>query len=385
MRRQSPIVLVLVLVLVLALAACSTPYRPAVISAGSTTFPGIARLMDEANAVDVVMVHGMCTHDADDARRAMDEIVVALDANVRPPEPPASGLRAASSTGVEIVAREDTVVGATVRFWALVWSGLSAPLKEQLRYDRTDVPNDCASAEPGTCKPSRARLNATLKDTLLNDCLADALVYQGESRTAIREAMVVALADVVARGGGVDRPIVLVSSSLGSKILYDALTQMLDAPEGSAPRVSAQRLSRHLGVVFMLANQLPILSLADQSIAGAMAAAPRGEPPARPRLPQPLQQLAEARRSENLKAGRAVFDALKVVAFTDPNDLLSYRLLGSRFAGDPSIEIADVAVSNKPTWFGLIEDPIGAHQGYARNPEVARLIACGEPRSPRCR
>lgn len=368
--------------MLLTFSACATPYRPAVIAKGSTTFAGVADLLASAGAVDVIMIHGMCTHDSKDAHDAMDEIVAALGANVRPQSRPPDALRSLGRGAVEIVERDDQV-GGSLRYRGIVWSGLTTPLKEQLQFDRSGVPNDCASAEPGTCKPRRAKLNADLKDGLLNDCLADALIYQGESRKAIRDAVVAALDTIMTASQDDGRPIVLVTESLGSKIAFDALDRMLDAPEGTTARTSARRLARQLATVFMQANQLPILSLADQHIgASANAAAPAA---ASRSMPQPLRRLAEERAGERGITGRSTLDALKVVAFTDPNDLLSYRLLGSRFAGDPSIEFADVLVSNAPTYVGLLENPLTAHTSYPRNPDVARLIACGEPRSGRCR
>ena len=75
---------------------------------------------------------------------------------------------------------------------------------------------------------------------------------------------------------------------------------------------------------------------------------------------------------------------LAVVAFTDPNDLLSYRLLPGRYAA-PDVAVADVLVSNARTWLGLIEDPVAAHLDYLENPAVADMIACGDPRFSGCR
>jgi len=44
----------------------------------------------------------------------------------------------------------------------------------------------------------------------------------------------------------------------------------------------------------------------------------------------------------------------------------------------------NVLVSNAPTWLGLLERPDHAHTNYLLNPDVARMVACGEPRSARC-
>jgi hypothetical protein len=48
------------------------------------------------------------------------------------------------------------------------------------------------------------------------------------------------------------------------------------------------------------------------------------------------------------------------------------------------VEVVNVLVSNAPTWFGLLERPDHAHMNYLLNPDVARMVACGQPRSARC-
>ena len=89
----------------------------------------------------------------------------------------------------------------------------------------------------------------------------------------------------------------------------------------------------------------------------------------------PLQRFLALRQAFPRSAERR-FSELTLVALTDPNDLLSYRLLPSRYAS-PMVHVADVLVSNQPTYFGLLENPATAHTGYFSNPDVGRLIACG--------
>ncbi|MEO5881700.1 MAG: hypothetical protein ABIQ06_04740 [Caldimonas sp.] len=363
---------------VLILTACSTPYSPAVLVKGSAPFEGIGGLLERSSSVDVVMVHGMCTHTSEDARNAMKEIVRALQGNFRPPPLGPQSIKVPEVPAVEIVREEAEVAGSTIRFYGLVWSGMTKPLKDQLLYDSTGIANDCSSAEPGTCKPVRAALNGKFKDSLLNDCLADALAYQGKSSVPIRDAMVTALTQVVLEQDSTE-PLVVVSASLGSKIVFDALSQMSGSkgPNGHVlTRRALDQIERRLAIVFMEANQLPILSLADQDIRQIDASTSSASPVVG--LLKPLEQLARARSSRQSE--------LSVVAFTDPNDLLSYRLFGSRFVGLDRIRIADVVVSNSPTLAGQLENPSAAHLGYARNKDVARMIACGAPNlSTRCK
>jgi len=353
------------------LAACSTPYRPPVVVHGSATFPGIASSVAEAGTrpVDVLLVHGMCTHDTAWAERQIDRITGIVEAHAPAPASTTAAPR------VEVVERTRRLAGGTVRFHALVWSPLTAGLKHQLDVDMTGKPTDCTAA--GACKPKRASLNGYVKDNLLNDCLSDAVIYQGESHVAIRDAMVRTIAQVLEQDPDSEAPLVVVAESLGSKMLFDALSAMLESWQPQT-RALGQQAARRLGLLFMAGNQLPILGLAEQSAAAQRAIATQDM-----RVADALQRFLELRRRQpNRRAD--TLQRLAVVAFTDPNDLLSYRLLPARYAA-PDVAVADVLVSNDSTWLGLIENPVTAHLDYLANPDVGTMIACGYPPVAFCR
>jgi hypothetical protein len=353
------------------LAACSTPYRPPVVVHDSATFPGIASIVAEAGKrpVDVLLVHGMCTHDTGWAERQIDRITGIVEDHA----PPAAST--AAPPRVEVVERTRKLAGGTVRFHALVWSPLTAGLKRQLDFDMTGTPTDCTAA--GACKPKRASLNGYVKDNLLNDCLSDAVIYQGESHVAIRDAMVRTIAQVLDNDPDSEAPLVVVAESLGSKMLFDALSAMLESWQ---PRTRAlgQQAARRLGLLFMAGNQLPILGLAEQR-----AIATQDMRVADMRVADALQRFLDLRRRQPNRRAETL-QRLAVVAFTDPNDLLSYRLLPARYTA-PDVAVADVLVSNDRTWLGLIENPVTAHLDYLANPDVGVMIACGRPRVTGCR
>ena len=73
-----------------------------------------------------------------------------------------------------------------------------------------------------------------------------------------------------------------------------------------------------------------------------------------------------------------------VVAFSDPNDLLSYPLARSPHRSKQDYPVIDVIASNAPTILGLVEMPTTAHLGYGNNGAVKKIIACGHPESKRC-
>ncbi len=326
--------------------------------------------------VNLVLVHGMCTHDKGWADDAMKQVVRAIDSNLPPPTDDKSLSPKSVGPGIEVVDKDVDIRGSKLQMTALIWSPLTTPLKRQLDFDITGTPTDCATAEQ--CKPTRAKVNAVGKDVLLNDCLADALIYQGESREVIRSAMVKALEAVLDKGPA-DTPLALVSDSLGSKIVFDALAEMLGNSNPKA-RAAAARLEQ----IFMNANQLPILGLADQKM--TLGPATGLQPMA---LAPPVPPTDSLRRflalRPPLSADKSTgSDKLTVVAFTDPNDLLSYRLMPSRYPM-PNVQFADVLVSNTTTYFGLLSRPDHAHLHYMSNPEVATMISCGSPKSTLCK
>ena len=355
-------------------AACSSPYHPPVVVHGSTPFPGIAATVQAAGRqpVDVLLVHGMCTHDDAWATRQIDHIAGIVDPHA--PQP------AAAATGIHVVESTRRLAGGTVRFHAIVWSPLTSGLKRQLDYDRTAPPTDCRTGDE--CKPVRARINGAVKDKLLDDCLSDPVIYEGVSHAAIRDAMVGTIAGVIADNPNDAGTLVVVAESLGSKMLFDALSSMLESGD---PRLQTlgQQASRRLGLLFMAGNQLPMLGLAgQQAVAGA--AAPQAKPQAMAQ--DALQRFLDLRRHQSGSPAErrpGQLGRLAIVAFTDPNDLLSYQLLPARYAA-PDVAVADVLVSNDRTWLGLLENPVNAHLDYLRNPDVAQLVACGFPRAPGC-
>ena len=375
--------------LLLLLTACTTAYQPPVPVHGSSTFPGLIDVVAEANGrpLDVIVVHGMCTHDVAWANKAIDGLINAMDRNLTR-EAPETTFKSLTAEPIEVVERTAHTPAGTIHFSAPVWSPLTTPLKRQLAYDATGTPTDCSA--PGDCRPTRARLNGKLKDKLLNDCLADAMIYQGDSRDGIRSAMVETIASVLqkstarARAAGVaPGPFVVVSSSLGSKLAFDALEALVLGADGTeASRAMGRESINRLAVLFMQANQLPILGLADQQAIQARdaleGASEIDQNDSLQRILRLHAQKPPAIRSDNSQP------VLSLVAFTDPNDLLSYRLQPSRYAV-PGIAIADVLVSNAPTYLGLLARPDTAHTAYDSNPAVATLISCGLPKSKRCR
>jgi len=422
------------------LAGCSTPYSPPQILDASTRFPGLVDLpvQTEGHTADIVLVHGICTHDARWAQQVVAQLTQAIDGATM------SIARAAApdAGGIEIVPSTIETPAGRLRFNALIWSPLTTPLKRQLCYDQTGKSAACTGAPP--YPHQRALLNARLKDTLIDDCLPDALIYQGVARDAIQLRMRDAILRVLADGDATDTvPLVVIAHSMGSKIMFDTLLGMtLEAPASRAA-TTARRTMERMRILVMAANQIPLLSLADQPLdgaagaigidagagrgkgagadvtastgagtnagvgaragayvsagtgakagAGAAGAADTGATAGSITVPAPgaaqaaapdsLQLLLRQRGSSDQ---RRVPAPLTLVAFTDPNDVLSYTLPPERYASE-RVKVFNILVSNAPTWLGLLERPDSAHLDYLKNPDVGRLMACGVPASALCK
>jgi len=357
------------LLIVLMLCACSTPYRPPQLLDAGATFPGLADLAARANGktADVLLVHGICTHDASWAGVVVGQLMQSLGVAAGP-----AALKAAVGPQVQIVSSTADTPAGRLRFDALIWSPLTTELKRQLCYDQTNKSSICDGAPPFT--PTRASLNARFKDGLVDDCLSDALVYQGVARDDMQRRMRDAILQVLgASDSAPGVPLVVISHSMGSKILFDTLLRMSAEAPGSRAALVAQQAVDRLRLLMMASNQIPLLSLADQQIAASLLA---------PAAPDSLQQLLQQRLAR--KGTTAADQRLTLVAFTDPSDLLSYTLQTEKYASQ-GVAVYNILVSNAPTYFGLLERPDYAHENYLTNPDVGRLISCGVPSSTLCK
>ena len=116
----------------------------------------------------------------------------------------------------------------------------------------------------------------------------------------------------------------------------------------------------------MLANQLPLLQLGRES-------------------PKVTNQIEEYCQETGAHWENRSFKRLNIVAFSDPNDLLSYGI-PPKFAREkmdsricPKITNIEINVTEVVSLFGLGEfaNPSDAHTGYDNDEQVIRLIAHG--------
>lgn len=175
-------------------------------------------------------------------------------------------------------------------------------------------------------------------------------------------------------------PLVLVTESLGSKMTFDAIYGLAVSKTVAEVAAGIRTLDR-LEQIFMAANQMPILALADQRL-------PKRRPITKADAGGYQDALAELIALKKMR-GKSVpgianesrcgagisSQGIRVIAFTDPNDLLSYILVPARQAAP--YDVVDAVLSNNVTYFGMFENPGAAHGGYLSNQEALRLIVGG--------
>ncbi len=279
-----------------------------------------------------------------------------------------------------------------LEFYELTWSAITRIEKEAaLAYDVS-----------GNYRHRRAGVNQSIKE-FVNSHAADPMMYRGTSRTAILEAASQAACWALSSTWSElpatsaqscdrlnalrffaphtqrtpDTEFVFITHSLGSQVVVDMLQQeaerwraFLDEAETNSDRQRLEHLNEGIrnysARVYMLANQLPLLRLGR-------------EPPA-----------IEGRWDAYCRPGgrsynKRLFKELFIVAFSDPNDLLSYAIppgfaenfMDSRLCA----KIVNVSVNVTPTLnifqIGSIADPVAAHVNYDADPRVIELMVNG--------
>lgn len=372
------------------LIGCATPYSTPSLNPENAQFPGIRAAWESSpnHDVRVIFVHGMCTHTQTSwITNGWDQDMksyfhsVSIRANTLP-----------AVEGVKLYGREYHIGRNIISARFLIWSGLTADAKRSLYFDNSPT----FTQAPGEFTWTRASLNEELKESLVNDCLSDAVIYAGQRGPAIQaklEAAICVALDGTWVPGNCEFPrsqthpnrqILLVTESLGSRIVFDAITalQKHAARQGTEQLAAFDEAVAPITEIFMLANQLPLLALARNTTANELtgtSSAGFGS------MEAALQVLGKARarhlKREHASGKRATFGGpITLVEFSDPNDLLSYRIPPSDISiVGADVHIANVIVSNSPTYFWFVENPLPAHTAYANNAAVLRLLLDGYP------
>ena len=363
--------------------------------AKGTSFSGVRQSLEsqEQNGskktTKVLMVHGISKHLPGYSTRFREKLVTEL------------GLPLVSSDHKEVLIRhkdfkdengdlEELGVMRVTRhmnedktqemlFYELTWSQITDPEKAELEFDNS-----------GEFSFKRAGLNHTIK-TFFNNTVTDLMAYRGTSKDKINFAVAQATCwtfagdweDIPFDGAhfcdinkrDISKDIIeddyfFVTHSLGSRITVDtiayaaSLSQTKGNESANARRFFDALKDKEI-TVFMLSNQLPLLQLGREKpkIAGQTA-----------KYCSPKASYRDDR----------IFDQLNLVAFSDPNDILSYPIppryadknIDSRLC--PEVINVNINVTDVKSAFGLeFANPAAAHSGYHEDDRVVALVADG--------
>ena len=236
----------------------------------------------------------------------------------------------------------------------------------------------------------RAKVNHAIK-SFMNQTIPDLLAYRGIEQEKIHRAVSESTCWTFA-GGWDDLPVkgshickldahdkidnilnedhFFVSHSLGSRIVIDTLSQTVDIVEDLAPTSDvAQKLFHTLQHkemnLFMLSNQLPLLQIGQK----------------KPDITENIEAYCTAAEK---KYAQRIFQKLNLVAFSDPNDILSYPVppyyadyhIDSRLC--PNIINVNLNVTHNKKLFGVnFANPAEAHSGYLEDDRIIAMIADG--------
>jgi hypothetical protein len=314
---------------------------------------------------------------------------------------------------------------------------------KQLGYDLTEPvqvgPNDkCIVQPPDHARPRpRVILNEQIKERLFDRALADALLYSGTYGVVIQrgvaEALCRALGGAIPPGGTRCRwpepstdnaNYIFVTHSLGSRISYDVLLGLYGdttnpngvftpAEQQQAKPFISQLMAR-TPAIYMMANQVPLVGLAYMSITQGSSDPPvpllavqqRLEglkqsvtlPAAAPALERGVASTApvsftHTRAGDPCNGIVATFSGvrqaeakrreekptLEIIAFSDPNDDLSWGIPSWYMEHRecfPDTHVTNVFVGNSTRWV-FVENPVTAHTDYFKNPDVWKVMHCG--------
>lgn len=295
--------------------------------------------------------------------------------------------------------------GKTLNLFELSWDRATELLQKTILeldddyYETVELDDDLNPVSGGRDRESdRAWLNHLLKK-FVNQNLGDPAIYLGSYGDSIRRVVAEGLSRIAAAAGTNGKhDYSIVSDSLGSRVVFDALGCALDrnAVSGANGESSCEYLltktkfsavmlnplstmANNTTQVFMNANQLPFLALSN-------VRPPNENEQEKDWLNRFPCESGGPGLARYLQGRKLFNEPVQIVAFTDPNDALSYHLT-DRFRkkcthlggnGYRPVYFINVRISNVKWDFGIFANPLKAHSGgFRTNDEALNLLIHG--------
>lgn len=356
-------------------------------------FDGISQSLDSQTAArkhvtKILMVHGINRHEPGYSSRFQKKLYDELGLDIADVQVKTIALddkdiawakgEKHEMGSLRITRHTDRERKREVIFYELTWSPITDGQKQTLAADSDN--NEGLT---------RANLNNSLK-SFMNATVPDLLIYNGNGYSKITTAVAQSVcwmfatdwqhlpkdgqhacdtwpqstfADLAADDH------FFITHSLGSRITIDTVQNFANLNDKQAMpmhNVVTRILHDKNFTVFMMANQLPLLQM--------------GRNP-----PEVAGQNDQYCAPAALKAGKRLLKRMNIVAFSDPNDILSYPVpldfaaqeIDSRIC--PSITNISLNVADQKNLFDTVSfaNPLTAHSGYMEDDRVISLIARG--------
>jgi hypothetical protein len=222
----------------------------------------------------------------------------------------------------------------------------------------------------------RVLVNKALKVSLMDQSLSDAVLYMNPVFRPRMQQPILDTIESVAHQAGPNDHIVLIASSLGSKMIFDTAVKF------DVSNTNVQRFEERMTDMIMLANQLPLLHLGTGTNVGDIETSETRRDHAGNKF---FGGVTRQKRSHYRKHGNPDNEREKiihVIAATDPNDLLSYPLDPADVVPDEDSSEVKVIASNiysHNAWAipFLFENPEAAHDNYDENSWLVKKLVHG--------
>ena len=355
------------------IANAVTQQMPEKCSVYSYGFQGLGSAFEKGKTLKILNVHGIGTHAPGHSQNLLERISTRLGLNnqaaatkvitLTHPDHPGANL------GTLYVYKRYSDDNRIIHYYEYIWSGITEPFKTELDFDTSD-----------SSTGSRAQYNTAMK-SFFNSLVPDAVIYlTTEHRTAINMGVVTAACwmafagwDNIPDGTNAFCPAdnrqpqenvhyAIISSSLGSLIAVDSIKSIVSLTRDSGVSGTGNR-DIHM---FMLSNQIPLLSLGSGK-------------------PDVFGQTDDYCIPEGGNYNERILDSLNIVAFSDPNDILSYAIsrsfvdsyIDSRLCPKLSNVIVNVTPVMSLIGIGSFANPLSAHLNYGSNEQVLDIIING--------
>jgi len=353
-------------------------------------FQGIFPLVkDPTSTAKVLMVHGVGSHIPGYSTQLLEGLsdemalnrISEITKNITLTDP----LDPTKKLGELRITRSTSENGTEeLLFYELTWSEITNDQKKILSYDNS-----------GEYSFRRAAVNDILKK-FTNDTAPDPMIYLGASQEDILISFAQSFCWMVSKewadlpasstSGQVCNPAQLLSAvenmqknhyafishSLGSRIVIDGLqriARLLSDKQSETRKMIAEEFVKTFQQlqfpIFMLSNQLPLLQLGRK-------------------LPEVIGQHNAYCHSDGEHYNSRIFSETSIIAFSDPNDILSYALphgfiaqyIDSRLcAHSTNININVARVIDA---FGVdMANPLKAHLAYETDKRVIAMLVNG--------